>query len=437
MFEGRDVIELTRCLCCDANLQTIRPFAVLDSLWHHSAKLSECPLGQPLANSYSKTQEEAQWKLPVFPLRVKHCPHCDHVQLTHAVDPDLMFAHYDYVSGTSMTMRKHFSWFANYATEVFEMYAGMRAQTVLDIGCNDGSQLDAFIDMAETYGVDPAENLVPLARKKGHDVYCGYFNDGFARFSIPSSYDILVAQNVFAHNPDPLGFLQTAKQVMNPTSVLLIQTSQADMVLNGEFDTIYHEHMNFFCIKSMWELVNRAGMDLVDVVKCPLHGNSYIFTVRLLDEEVGLTRPAHIDNLIDLEERAGIGKPATYQAFDRKTTEIRKGLMHDFISKSRDYHVVGYGCAAKGMTVLNYVQVAPEFIIDDSPFKQGKFTPGLGIEIVSSDEGFARLDDSSKPALFVILAWNFYDEIREKIKRRRNVKDDLFLTYFPEIKVTK
>lgn len=389
---------------------------------------------QPLANSYKDSRDDF---LPEFPLAINHCQDCFHVQLTHAVNPDLMFRNYLYVSGTSKTMKEHFDWFADYSKEVFFMHNRRNANCVLDIGCNDGSQLDSFkkngrneyIEPIATFGVDPAKNLYPISSKKGHIISANYFTQSWV-VENPGVYDILVAQNVFAHNPNPTGFLSAAKMAMDDESLLFIQTSQADMILNGEFDTIYHEHISFYNIQSMHRLCKRLGMYLVDVTKCPLHGNSYIFTIAKHPKH---SRPANIHNLIEMERKAGLYTEATYIKYAERANEIAKQLAATIEALRKYNTIVGYGAAAKGMTLLNYTGIKPDFIIDDNPLKQGKFTPGLSIPIVGPE----AIDVVKKGIAFIPLAWNFFDEIQARIKERRDNPYDVFVKYFPEVKVVE
>lgn len=220
MFSQRNIVPLNDCLACGND----RLLPTLD-------------LGkQPLANSFKETKDEIQEE---FPLAINRCSDCYHVQLTHAVNPELMFKNYLYVSGTSFTMKEHFKWFAFYALETFSLLNhGKKAATVFDIGCNDGSQLDYFLKFTETYGVDPAENLYPIS-SKNHTVWNDFFGIDFVQKCDGKRFDILVAQNVFAHNTSPKRFLDAARNIMHDDSILLIQTSQADMILNNEFDTCF------------------------------------------------------------------------------------------------------------------------------------------------------------------------------------------------------
>lgn len=380
---------------------------------------------QALANNCI---DDLQNDEPAFPLAVNRCNHCNHLQLTHAVDPALIYTHYLYVSGTSKTGRDHFEWFARFAQE----YMGNVPSTVLDIGCNDGTQLDYFKQLGlKTTGVDPAENLYPTS-SKNHSIYCDFFDAKLTDQLVKDEvfFDIIVAQNSFAHNPDPLTYMQNIKRLMRHGSKFFIQTSQADMVLNNEFDTIYHEHVNFYNVNSMNELCKRAGLYLEDVIKCPIHGTSYIFIVSK-DKQ----RPEHIKNLIATEASKGLMSAKLYEQWADTVSELVDELVGtvEGYQEHHGYKVIGYGAAAKGNTYLQFSGLKPDVIIDDNPLKQGLYSPGANIPIVSIDylDQFGE-DDR---LMFVPLAWNFYDEIRTRIKSKRNNVGDRFARYFPEVKV--
>lgn len=400
-----DAKQLTECLCCGSE----RLKLVLD--------LNE----QPLANSYKKTAEETE---PYFPLCLNICEDCTHLQLSHAVNPDLLFKNYLYVSGTSQTLRDYFDWFAKRTLEYFEM----PPTTVLDIACNDGSQLNSFKALGlKTYGIDPAENLHPLS-SANHDVVCDYFTDKYAYHYGSKNLDIITAQNVFAHNSYPLEFLKQCKEIMHDRSRLFIQTSQADMIKNNEFDTIYHEHLSFFNSSSMSALASRAGLYIIDIQKTPIHGNSYVF---VMAKNPG-ARPS-VQHQLDQEREQGLQDMNTYLAYAEGCHTVIEDL-NATIAHYRElgYVIVGYGAAAKGMTLLNFGQTSLDYIIDDNPLKQGLYTPGMNIPIVSID----ILEElRERPIAFVPLAWNFFKEIKGKIKANRDVASDVFVKYFPTIKV--
>lgn len=388
-----DLTEIKECLACGHDELTL----VLN--------LND----QPLANSYKKIKDEPEAS---YPLKIHRCNVCCHVQLSHIVNPDLIYKNYLYVSGTTKTYVDYMDWYADFVCERFNVFP----QSVLDIGCNDGSQLDKFKARGlKTYGVDPAENLYSLS-SKNHNVLCGYFDKHFSQ-----TVDIITCQNAFAHNPNPLDFLKNCKKNLEIDGLIFIQTSQSDMILNNEFDTIYHEHISFYNIKSMLLLCNRAGLNLIDVIKTPIHGTSYIFVI-----SADKSAPANIKNLIEMETAAGLYNTDTYIKYTQNCIEMVDKFKEKVeYWRNQGYKVVGYGAAAKANTFLNFSKVPFDMIIDDNPLKQGLYTPGSCVGIVGSDVLKTFTEDDK--ILFVPLAWNFFKEIRERIISKRNNFNDVFL----------
>jgi len=396
--------EKTHCICCNSSDLRI----VLD-------------LGkQPLANSYHKLGEE----LDEFPLGLNLCTNCFHLQLSHIVNPDLLFKHYLYVSGTSATSHAYFDWFVRFVQE----YTGKQNGTVLDIACNDGSQLDYFQKHGwNTFGVEPAVNLYEVSKQK-HSVICDYFK---APIFDNKTFDIIVAQNVFAHLEETKQFLDDCYSMMTDDSYLFIQTSQAELINNNQYDTIYHEHLSFFNINSMNELVKRTQLYLIDVIKSHIHGISYIFVISKKN-----TNSTYVQNHIAVEREKGLLNLKTYEEYSKNVNYSVKQF-GDTVRQFRNegYKIIGYGAAAKGMTVLNFTNVKLDLIIDDNPLKHNLYTPGMNIQILpqSALEEYS-LDDK---IVFVPLAWNFFNEIKSKILKIRQSKNDIFLMYFPYIRIVE
>jgi SAM-dependent methyltransferase len=396
--------ELNECLCCGSQHLEL----TLD--------LGE----QPMANSFIESPETPEL---VFPLKLNRCTECSHLQLSHAVDPDLLFRNYLYVSGTSQTLKDYFDWFANLAVDYYQG----TPKTVLDIACNDGTQLDSFKRAGfTTYGIDPATNLHPIS-SANHEVVLDYFTDEYVEHYKTKNLDIINAQNVFAHNSYPLEFLKQCKEIMHDNTVLFIQTSQANMVQNNEFDTIYHEHLSFFCANSMNELAKRAGLHLVDVAKTPIHGTSYLFVF------TKTPRAVNINHILEEERAAGLQDPQTYVEYARKAKQVVVDLKETIAEyRSQGYVIAGYGAAAKGMTLINFGDIDLDFVIDDNPLKQHLFCPGVHTPVVSINflDGISDVNIA-----FVPLAWNFFTEIRKNIKGRRDQEGDVFVRYFPSINI--
>jgi 2-polyprenyl-3-methyl-5-hydroxy-6-metoxy-1,4-benzoquinol methylase len=395
----KDCIEIEKCICC-----------------HNEDIRTMLDLGrQPLANAYhdgSKPQER-------YPLKLNVCTNCYHLQLSHAVNPDILFKDYKYISGTSKTLKTHFRSFAAYAAS-----NSPKAKTVLDIACNDGSQLDEFKALGfETWGVDPAENLFEISSAKGHNVYCGYFSvDRSPEIQI----DIITAQNVFAHLPDVDDFLQSCKMMMHDETVLYIQTSQADMVANHEFDTIYHEHISFFNVKSMTKLVERNGLFISDIRTFPIHGNSFVFVIRKNKPAILPHTAMHLENV---EELHGLYDILTYAKYSDTSYKYARGLKKT-VDKHREkgYAVVACGAAAKGNMLMNFANTKLDFVVDNIPLKQGLLTPGMNVMI--HPESYLA-DVKAEKILFIVTAWNFFDEIKANVLKYRNNPEDIFIKSKP------
>lgn len=385
------ITELTNCVACD------------------STKLSKIlNLGlQPLANSYLKDPTEYE---KTFPLQLNYCNTCTHLQLSHSVDPKLLFDNYLYVSGTSETGREYFNTFPQIVTKY------TTGKIVLDIACNDGSQLDVFKSLGyQTYGIDPAKNLYPIS-SKNHIVECAYFTSKVAS-GFGKRFDVIIAQNVFAHIPNPYQFLLDCKKVLSTEGYIFIQTSQADMIKNFEFDTIYHEHISYFNLKSMLELVHRVGLKLVDVIKPEIHGTSYVFVITNLDKPEILNTES-IRSKFDLDKYAKNAR--------RLILEISSTIDK---YKLGGYKIIGYGAAAKGNTLLNFGNIKLDYIVDDNPLKQGLYTPGTHIPIKNPE----TLALEMGRVLIVPLAWNFYSEILQKVNGYK--LHGKIMKYFPKVSI--
>lgn len=403
-MDDKDYKILNECLCCGENNLT----QILD--------LTD----QPLANSYKTNRKDSEKK---YPLQLNLCLSCYHNQLSIAVNPDIMYKNYLYVSGTSKTLAKYSEKFARIVYDYYIRQNNKYPESCLDIACNDGSQLDHFKTLdVETFGIDPAENLYPIS-SKNHSVICDYYTKGIFN----KKFDLMLAQNVFAHNSNPHKFLSDCAEDLEDGGLLFIQTSQANMIVNGEFDTIYHEHISFFNTNSILSLSRRSGLYLNDVFKTDIHGTSYVFV---------FSKDFEMKESVSkfLEDEASLRNVSTYEKYATGAKEIiseLKSVIEEY--RIKNYRLVGYGAAAKGNTLLNFGNIELDFIIDDNELKQNLYTPGTNIPIKSIDE----LDtiSESENILFVPLAWNFYDEIVERIKDKRNIAGDHFVRYFPQVKL--
>lgn len=394
-------VENKTCLVCDSD----RLFKYLD--------LSD----QPLANSYHKGVI-----LPKYPLQMNLCTKCFHSQLSVSVEPKEMFQHYLYISDTTKTLTDYFKWVTSYIIS-----SSPNSQSVLEIACNSGLLLEMFQHKGyTTYGVDPAENLRELSKKRDLNVFVDYWTTDLSNkfLNEVGKVDLILAFHVLPHVPNPNEFLQACNNILSEKGKIFIQTSQCDMFLNNEFDVIYHEHSSYFTGRSIRELAHRNGFYVSSIIKTDIHSKSFLFSLQKKPcEEIQL------EMLIQDETKHGIYTIEKYNNFADKAIETKNILIEKLdYYKSIGYTIIGYGAAAKGNTLLNYLQYKLDYIIDDNEMKQGFLTPGMDIEI----HGINLLEKNFEKICFVPLAWNFFNEIKERIVKVRNKNNDLYIKYFPK-----
>jgi nucleoside-diphosphate-sugar epimerase len=401
---------------------------------------------QPLANNFSSEKK----RLDTYPLKLMLCVECFHLQLSHVVNPSILYRNYIYVSGTSTTGKQYFTWMESFTRLYIQnLIEPMRkgTYTVLEIACNDGTQLGVYKEQGwGTIGVDPAENLKPLSIDKCDEILCDFWNDACASH-IKTKYthvDLILAENVFAHTDDVHAFLRDCKKVMSDNTLLVIQTSHADIILGGQCDTIYHEHLSFFSIQSMTRLLGFHGLYLYHTFITHIHGKSMVFCIGTTPRAFPQTQMARFLGNLSLtcseptplleirtmqdEFADGLYEVETYMDYTQKcllnASMFRKAIVSSF---SNNRFIIGYGASAKGNTILNGFLTKTEvkcisFIADDNTNKQGLYTPGTGIPIKSPDILIGLSKDI--PLSIIMLSWNFDAEIKNKIKRHgfRNVQ---------------
>ena len=368
---------------------------------------------QPLANCYVESNICKEDK---FPLHLQLCPNCYHTQLNCVVKPETLFKNYLYVSGTSKTLNDFFDTFAQKAFQYCNIEDSNNQIKILEIACNDGSQLDAFVRLNHeiiTVGVDPAENIYrDISSKKRHDIYCEFFSQETVN-KLKSKYqtfDIIVAQNVFAHIDYPSDFLKYVKQLMNDKTRLYIQTSQKRMISENQFDTVYHEHLSFFNTNSMKLLCEYNGLILDNVDEHPIHGCSYIFGISKQMSEFSNT---HL--VLQEENDKGLYNINTYHEYKLKCLEYKNKFHNKIIQYKLDKKsIIAFGSTAKSMTLFNSCNLDSlyiDYMIDDNPLKHNLYTPGSKILVCPTD----ILRDINADTVIIITAWNFYQEIKQKI----------------------
>ncbi len=367
----------------------------------------------PPANSFLN-KSELNKKESFFPLQLYFCGKCKLLQLGHIVSPELLFKKYLYVSSTSPVFVKHFE---EYASSVFKRFKLNKNSFVVDVGSNDGILLRPFKELGvKVLGVDPAEEIAKKATKEGLTTL-PYFLNQKAAAEISQKYgnaDVICANNVFAHVDNIDELTRAVKIILKPNGVFIIEAPYLiDFIEKNLFDLVYHEHLSYLAIKPLDFFFRKHGMKIFDVIRTSSHGGS----IRIFVKKIGGKNPItpSVKKFINEEILKGLGKEKTYLDFAKKITKNKKDLLNLLKNiKSQKKVIIGYGAPAKGNTLLNYFGIDSQildYIIDDSPLKQGLFTPGTHIPVFSS----AKLNTGKVPDYIFILAWNFAQPIMEKL----------------------
>jgi SAM-dependent methyltransferase len=342
-----------------------------------------------------------------------------------------MFEDYLYVSSASDTLKAHLYDLTDTVVQRFRLTAH---DLVIDIGCNDGTLMSGFRRHGvRVLGVDPAANLAELTRGNGIDRLVAFFSPRTAREIVDrwGPATVITATNTFPHIPQLEEFIAGLQIVLKPGGAFVIEAHYlVDLLEQGAFDTIYHEHVSYWALGPMVHLFDRAGMEVVHVERLPLHhGQIRVFVQR---KREGSVQPS-VASALDFERSLGINAFATYQRFAQKTQEIKTGLNEKIRElKDEGKRLAGYGAPAKGNTLLSFLEIGPEtlsYIADRSALKQGLYTPGSHIPVVAPER--LLLD---QPDYVLLLAWNFVAEILEQQAeyRRRGGK---FIIPVPRVKI--
>ncbi len=359
----------------------------------------------PLANA-NVQPERVNEPEASFPLELMYCPDCGLVQLSQIVPPEIMFSDYLYMSGASTTMVEHFSQLA--ASHVKNLGLGADA-LAMEIASNDGTLLSAFAKHGvRTLGIEPAKNLVEIAKQKGVESVARFFGREVAQELRdergPAS--VICANNVLAHVPDLSGVLEGCRIATEPAGVVSIEVPYLVHLIEGlEYDTIYHEHLSYFSVRALADAFLRAGLAIFDIVELSVHGGSLRLLARAGDRHGGI-----VAEMCRIEREKGLEDPATYRAFAaavaRNRDELR-GLLGQL--KSEGKRIAAYGAPAKGNTLLNYCGIGTdlvEYTVDRNPLKVGTFTPGMRLPV----REVAHLA-KDRPDVTLILPWNIAPEI--------------------------
>ena len=365
---------------------------------------------QPLANNLLKNIND---KCNEYPLELNVCEECFNCQLSVAIDSEEMFSNYLYQSSTAKSFREHFISAAKKYIEDFKLD---KESYIIDVGSNDGIGLKPFLDAGFTniQGIEPAKNLADLANKNGINTFHGFLDEK-ALNPIKNGADLLLASNVFAHADDLKSMAESMKKLIKPDGKIIIEVQYLlNTIKDLTFDNIYHEHTNYWSVTSLNRFFKDIGLKIFDVEEIDTHGGSIRVYV---SQEKEIKIKKNVEDFLKKEEDFGLKKISTYIDFGKKIENLKKEVLKNIKAlKEKNPTIIGYGAPAKASTALNYFNIKEEinFIVEDNELKHGKFVPGVKIPIVSKE----KIKDKESPVL--VLAWNFFDEIKKNNKNVSN-----------------
>jgi nucleoside-diphosphate-sugar epimerase len=373
---------------------------------------------QPLANNLLNKKDE---KCELYPLEVNYCDNCYNCQLSVAVNPKKMFSNYLYTSSTSASFRKHFERAANIYVKHLKLKP--KKSYIIDIGSNDGVALKPFKELGfkNILGVEPAKNLAKLANKNKIKTFNGFLNKKNIK-RIKKNADLILASNVFAHSDNLKEMAECMIELLSKKGTIIIEVQYLmDTLKDLTFDNIYHEHYNYWSLTSLVNFFKQFNTKIFKVEKIATHGGSIRIYIKK-DKDVKIEKS--VKELIQEEQKFGIKEFKTYQKFAEKVYKIKENVINNIKKlKENGKKIVGYGAPAKATTALNFFGINNEidYIIEDNKLKHKKFVPGVKIPIYGKNNIL-----KSKP-IILVLAWNFYDEIKENNKNLSdffvNIKD--------------
>lgn len=385
----------------------------------------------PASNSFL-SKEELNSAEVYYPLKVMVCEKCFLVQVDEYKKTETIFdKDYVYFSSYSQSWLEHAKL---YAKKMINRFNLNKDSFVVEVASNDGYLLQNFVaENISCLGVEPTASTAKVAREKGVQTEERFFGATYAKelATKHGKADIIAGNNVLAHVPDLHDFIEGFKHALKPNGVVTLEFPHLmELVLNNQFDTIYHEHFSYLSLTVVQSLFKQHGMRVFDVDQLETHGGS-LRIYACLEGAIYKTEE-NVKTLLMKEESIGMLTLAYYKNFQTKIENVKFSFLNFLLdSKKKGLKVAAYGAAAKGNTLLNFSGVKSDLITlvaDASPHKQGKYLPGSRIPVVSLPE----LKDFA-PDYIIIFPWNLKKEIIGQLQGE--FKKTRFVVFVPVFEV--
>ena len=367
----------------------------------------------PLGNAFLKPDQVKTEKK--FDLDLGFCPNCSLVQQTSPPPTSSLasvYENYRYVP-VGGSLRSNLS---TLSQAIFDQFNLNSESFFLDIGSNDGALLSGVKDKCRILGIEPAIEISELARRAGVETLTGFFTDDLAKriVSERGHADVVTTTQVLQHIPDLEGFVKNVRLLLKPGGIFVVEGRYfADTVRKFSFDTVYHEMLYFFTLSSLSKFLERIGLEVFRAELVDVYGGSLRVYAKS-KENKSIPIGESVPKILGMESDLGLEKFETYLTFAKKVFEIRDELNDLIVKLSAKGKIAGYGAPSTGTTLLNFCKIGRnrlEYIVDDSPLKQGLLTPGVHIPIVDSTALIER-----PPDYLLVVAWRMRNEILPKVK---------------------
>lgn len=386
----------------------------------------------PLANALL-TAEQLDQPEQTYPLDLVCCSTCSLVQITVTVAPEKLFAEYFYRSSFSDTLLRHAE---RLAASVVTTRSLNQNSLVVEVASNDGYLLQYYKRAGiPVLGIEPARNIARVAEtERGIPTVNDFFNVELARKLASSGRhaDCIHAHNVLAHVADLNGVVEGFRTLLKPDGVVIVEVPYVrDLIVNCEFDTIYHEHLCYFSLTALNELFAQHKLIIEDVEHHELHGGT--LRIYAAHAESGRKPQQSVLRMLQEEDESGMRRLDFYRGFATQVERLRDDLVQLLRElKANGKSIAAYGASAKGTTLLNCAGIGAEtldFVVDRSPLKQGYYTPGTHLRIDAPEKLLAEMPD-----FVLLLTWNFAEEILEQQSEYRR-KGGSFIIPIPSLKI--